>query len=105
MWSRRSNRLPQAFGKQPPDSPVTIASLQPRSSVESPILSGQVERQLVAPTIRVEPRCIRVVPESFHCLHVAIGKAIVASFVVTQGRTAPIGIVARHTVRALTHLG
>src|SRR2546425_7628704 len=73
--------------------------------VERPPPAGPSARHLVATSIRVEPRCFRVVPESLHRLDMAIGKAVVASFVVTQGGTAPIWIVARHTVRTLTRLG
>ena len=93
-----------------PRNPTVVLFLKiPRVLCSHPLTGGPgiilIISILFAPSIRVEPRCFRVVPESFHRLDVAIGKAVVASFVVTQGRTAPIGVVARHTVRTLACLG
>src|SRR5437867_12838275 len=74
-----------------PRNPTVVLFLKiPRVLCSHPLTGGPgiilIINILFAPSIRVEPRCFRVVPESFHRLDVAIGKAVVASFVVTQGR-------------------
>src|SRR5438034_10041380 len=55
-------------------------------------------------TIRIEPRRFRVVPKTFHRFDVPVGKAVVASLIVAQGRPAPVRVIARHTVRTLAGL-